>query len=371
MKIVIDLTSLSDNFSGIERFALCITKELVSNVKTKDVEFILVFKNKIHYEFENQLKNVKKIIFYGGNKLIFNQVILPIKLMKIRADYYLFPAFPAPFFFFNKNSISAIHDLGCWDCSSTNKWYMTWYFKILYRKAARNNKRIITVSNFSKKRIMDILKVRQENILVVNNGMTDIFIKYKKNGYQDNAVKKYNLPSKYILCLSTLEPRKNLKLLISVYRELIINKDIDINLVLAGRKGWLVDHLLEGIEESVIDRITFTGFIDDNDLPYVYENAKLFVFPSIYEGFGIPPLEAMYMKTLVVASDSSSLPEILQDGAIYFKNCNFDDLKEKIVFALNLTKNEKNVIKERAYCIAKEYKWNKEADKIVEWISIK
>ena len=201
--------------------------------------------------------------------------------------------------------------------------------------------------------------------------MTDIFIKYKKNGYQDNVVKKYNLPSKYILCLSTLEPRKNLKLLISVYRELIINKDIDINLVLAGRKGWLVDHLLEGIEESVIDRITFTGFIDDNDLPYVYENAKLFVFPSIYEGFGIPPLEAMYMKTLVVASDSSSLPEILQDGAIYFKNCNFDDLKEKIVFALNLTKNEKNVIKERAYCIAKEYKWNKEADKIVEWISIK
>lgn len=134
MKVLIDLTSLADNFSGIERFALSITKELITDQIRSDIEFILVFKNEVHKEFAAEQHNVKKIIVRGKNKLVFNQLQLPLKLAVIKANYYFFPAFPAPFFFFNRNAISAIHDVGCWDCPSKNRKYMTLYFKIMYRK---------------------------------------------------------------------------------------------------------------------------------------------------------------------------------------------------------------------------------------------
>lgn len=135
MRVLIDLTSLADNFSGIERFALSITKELISDQSRRDIEYTLLFKNEVHKEFLIEQNNVKNIVINGKNKLIFNQVKLPLRLATIKADYYFFPAFPAPFFFFNRNAISAIHDVGCWDCPSKNKKYMTLYFKIMYRKA--------------------------------------------------------------------------------------------------------------------------------------------------------------------------------------------------------------------------------------------
>lgn len=86
--------------------------------------YVLLFKNKIHEEFLTDLPNVKKIVLNGRNKLLFNQIVLPSALQRIKADYYFFPTFPAPFFFFNRNAVSVIHDLGCWDCPDKNKKHM-------------------------------------------------------------------------------------------------------------------------------------------------------------------------------------------------------------------------------------------------------
>lgn len=127
MKLAIDLTSLDNNFSGIERYALEITNELINN--GKNIDFVLIFKNRIYSKFLKYQNKFESVILKGNNKLIFNQFVLPKALLKIKADYYFFPAFPTPFFFFNKNAISAIHDLGCWDCPMTNKKYMTLYLK--------------------------------------------------------------------------------------------------------------------------------------------------------------------------------------------------------------------------------------------------
>ena len=320
MKVLIDLTSLADNFSGIERFALSITKELISDQSRSDIEYILVFKNEIHKDFSAEQNNVRKIIVRGKNKLIFNQLQLPLKLTTIKADYYFFPAFPAPFFFFNRNAISAIHDVGCWDCPSKNKRYMTLYFKLMYRKAALGHKKVVTVSQFSKDRISKILKKNPEEIAVIYDGLSDCFANFYYDRGQDMKAKEgYGLPEKYILCLSTLEPRKNMRLLVDAFSELIKEKKIDTNLVLAGRKGWLMDDLLSNLDKEIVDRIHFTGFVDDDLLPYVYRNAQIFVFPSVYEGFGVPPIEAMSMGIPVISSDAASLPEVLGDAAYYFK----------------------------------------------------
>lgn len=354
MRICIDLTSLADNFSGIERFALSITKELVKN---QEHHWILLFKNSVHKDFQDC--KVEKIVIKGKNKLFFNQVKLAWKLLHIKADRFFFPAFPAPFFFFSKNAYNTIHDLSCWDCPESNKIYMIWYFKIMYWKASLCNKKIITVSEFSKGRICKILNVRPENVTVVYNGISERFNESELSVDEKKCVeKKYNLPNRYVLCLSTLEPRKNLRVLLDAYASLF-EEGLTEEIVLAGRKGWKMDDFLKGYSEDFLKHVHFTGFVDEEDLPAIYKLAKLFVFPSLYEGFGIPPLEALACGTPVISSDAASMPEILGKSVLYFKNNDVNELKQAI-----LDIDYDSLKKQEVVTPANKYSWRKEANKI-------
>ena len=368
MRILVDLTSLADNFSGIERFAACITYEML---KQSDDDYILIFKEKVYPMFDefSSKKNVNIVVLQRCKKLVFNQFRLPIAINKEAANVYFFPAFPAPFFFFQGNAVSAIHDLGCWDCPSKNKRYMTLYFKIMYWKAALGKKRVVTVSEFSKQRIAEILEKDKNQIEVIYDGISDCFEKFVYSEEADAKAKsEYELPQSYILCLSTVEPRKNMRLLIEAYDELLCEKKIDIDLVLAGRKGWLVDNLLSNLNPKTVKRIHFTGFVDDELLPYVYKNARIFVFPSIYEGFGIPPLEAMSMGVPAISSDAASMPEVLGDAAIYFKSGNIEELKQRILSLLVLDDTSIEKLKANGIAQAKKYCWKTEAEKFLAYL---
>ena len=120
-----------------------------------------------------------------------------------------------------------------------------------------------------------------------------------------------------------------------------------------------MDDLLEGIDPTAVDKLLFTGFIDDEDLPSIYAGAKLFVFPSKYEGFGIPPLEAMAAGCPVLSSDAASLPEVLGDAASYFESENLDSLKAALLTALQ------NPKKESLQDQAKKFNWATEAQKLI------
>ena len=358
MRICVDLTSLADNFSGIERFALSISKELIKNTEH---HWILLFKNEVHKDFKDE--DVEKIVIKGKNKLIFNQLILPIKFLGIKADRYFFPAFPAPFFFFNKNAYNTIHDLSFWDCPASNKKYMIWYFKIMYWKASLCNKKIITVSEFSKGRICKILRVKPENVFVVYNGISNQFNNSELSDEEKKRVEgKYNLPEDYVLCLSTLEPRKNLRLLLDAYSSLFHEGIID-EIVLAGRKGWKMEDFLKGYSEEFLQHVHFTGFVDDEDLPAIYKLAKVFVFPSLYEGFGIPPLEALACGTPVISSDAASMPEVLGNNAVYFINDNKNSLVD------TLRNNDAiKCLRNATILFLDRYSWSSSALKLVKYL---
>lgn len=363
MNILIDLTSLADNFSGIERYAACLALEMIKDINHL---YILIFKEEIHYMFKTiyKQKNIKIYILKRCNKLFFNQVRLPIEIYKHKADYYLFLAFPVPVILFKKNMVSTIHDICCWDCPETMTKMSKWYFRISNRIAIIKCKSIITISRFSKRRIQEYLNYNENKIWLVYCGIDEKFRSYKQIAINNKLIHdKYNLPEQYILSLSTLEPRKNLKLLIDAYRDLYNENKICIPLVLAGRQGWKMDEFFKNIkiEEEVKKNIYFTGFIDDDDLPAVYADAELFVFPSLYEGFGMPPLEALACGTKVLVSDSSSMPEVLGDEAVYFKNGNKKDLKDK------LEKNIKNKTKLNTKLNTK-FNWKTEANKILEYM---
>ena len=366
MKILIDLTSLADNFSGVERFALSVTKELQ---KVQGLKLILIFKNKVHEAFRNNDQNTEIIVLKGGNKLLFNQFVFPFKLHKVQADYYLFLAFPAPFFWFKKNTINTIHDISVWDCPKTNKRHMIAYFRVLFRKVALSKGKVLTVSRFSKSRIQEHLQIPENRIRVVYSGLSDTFQHFKFDGGMNELVyQKYSLPNKYILCLSTLEPRKNLKLLLAAYIELVYEGRMEYDLILAGRKGWMIDDLIDNLQPDISSRIHFTGFIDEDHLPYIYRNADLFVFPSLYEGFGVPPLESLYMDTMVVSSDAASLPEIEGDMAMYFRSEDKDDLKRAMIEALSMTKAQRQAFVNEKKAWLQQYTWSYVTEEIIDFV---
>lgn len=365
MRILIDLTALADNFSGLERYALNISLNLVRNDSKND--YILIFKNSVFKDFYEIIKkkNVTYKIIKGKNKLFFNQVILPIELLKIKADKYLFLAFPSPLLFRRKGIYNAIHDLTAFYYPETMKKSSMLYFKYSILNAIRVSEGIITVSNTSKADIEKIFKPKKINVFY--NGISSVFSNFNFNSIENEFVKnKYSLNEKYIMCLGTLEPRKNLPLMLQAYSQLRREKKLEEKLVLVGRKGWKVDEVLRGLDiVDFEDDIIFTGFVEDEYLPYLYLNCEVFVFPSIYEGFGIPPIEAMYMESKVLLSDIPVLKEVCGKNVRYFKNNDINSLKNELIDLLNDNNYNTKSNKERVAL----YNWKNESDKLLTMLT--
>jgi glycosyltransferase involved in cell wall biosynthesis len=250
-----------------------------------------------------------------------------------------------------------------------------WHQLINIKKLAHNMDVIVAVSENTKQDVVELLNIDENKIRVVYSGLEDIFIKSISNLENNNSEKnlddikckdvkeKYNLPNKYILSLSNLEPRKNLKTLISAYNKIRdVNPDFnDIKLVICGARGWRYNNIFASIEKSKYKKdIIYTSYIDNVDKPYIYKQAQIFVYPSFYEGFGFPPLEAMASAVPVIASFSSSLPEIIDKAGILVDPKSSDELATVMT---KLLKDERlrNYYIAKGLNRAKEFSWQKTA----------
>jgi len=184
---------------------------------------------------------------------------------------------------------------------------------------------LMTVSEFSKKEIVEKIGVDTDRISVAYNGVDSIFFVEKPD---EDIVTKYSGGSPYILFVGTLEPRKNVEALIDALKEV---DDPELKLILVGKEGWGIESILKKIREAGLEReVVFPGYVPEDDLPYLYRGADVFVFPSLYEGFGMPVLEAMAAGAPVVTSNSSSLPEVAGDAAILVSPESVSEIAEAI-----------------------------------------
>lgn len=361
MIIAIDLTSLSYHMTGIERYAMCVSEKMLE--QDKNNKYILIFRGEIHPVFKPMIDDdrIKACVINGKNKLLFYQIILPICLYKIKADKYLFFAFTSPLLFVNKGIYNTIHDMGPWDSAESLKCLQKFYWKTTIRHAARISKGIITVSEFSKQRIASILGTDEDKIRVIHSAVYHALVSSKNKGIEE-IKEMYHLPEKYIMTLSTLEPRKNMLLLLEAYCNILDKVDYD--LVLVGRRGWKMDEILENFKTQ--SRVHITGYVADEYIPTIYKNALCFVFPSLYEGFGLPPIEALTFGTPVVASDANAIQEVLMDQAIYFKNNSRQELEN----ILKTLEKEIDFMPRELNDYQKEnYDFAKSAIKVIEYIS--
>ncbi|BDR63169.1 glycosyltransferase family 4 protein [Clostridium tetani] len=220
---------------------------------------------------------------------------------------------------------------------------------------------IITVSNFSKQDIIKAFNFPEEKIFVTHLASEDIYKPKDKKISKLLIEKHYSIKDDFILYVGGFSPRKNIIGLIEAFSKLISFYKKDIKLVIAGKKGKSYSLYKKRCEElNIADKVIFSGFIELNHLPYFYSACKLFVYPSFYEGFGLPPIEAMACDCPVITSNTTSIPEVVLDSALLIDPHNIDDLCSSIYEVLVNDALRNSLIKKGSKR-ASELTWEKTA----------
>jgi glycosyltransferase involved in cell wall biosynthesis len=189
--------------------------------------------------------------------------------------------------------------------------------------------RIITISIQTKKDLMAYFSIPEERIRVIHPAHRTIYYPERDTGVIRGALERLGIYHNFILCVGSLEPRKNLKTLLEAYAIYVKRYAAGELLVIAGGKGWLSDNLADFVAGlGLAGRVKFIGYAQEADLRVLYSAARLFVYPSLYEGFGLPPLEAMACGAPVITSNTSALPEVVGDAALLIDPHSSEDLSE-------------------------------------------
>jgi glycosyltransferase involved in cell wall biosynthesis len=223
---------------------------------------------------------------------------------------------------------------------------------------------IIIADSYSTKRdIIEFFKIDEEKIKVIHLGVESRFRPISNvEGYRT----RNNLPTKMVLNIGTLEPRKNVVALVRAFKKLQERGLRDYNLVIAGEKGWLYKKIFEEIRSSGMEQsIRLLGIIRDDELPLLYNCADLFVYPSLYEGFGLPPLEAMACGVPIITSNTSSLPEVVGNAGIMIDPCDIESLSDKMYRVLK-DKKLKHQMSRDGLKRSKMFTWEKTVNDVIE-----
>ena len=230
-----------------------------------------------------------------------------------------------------------------------------------YKYAAERSDLIITISESAKADIIKHFNIDEKKIKIVTPGIDLQKYSYKYSESElENIRKKYNLPKNYILYLGTIEPRKNIERIVKAFKKYKKEINDDLKLVIVGRKGWKYDNIMKLIEAMGTD-IIITGYIDEEDKVPIYKLAQIFVFPSLYEGFGMPILEAMASKTPVITSNISSMPEVAGNAGMLVDPFNENEIFEAYKKILSDDELKKEMV-QKGLEQAKKFEWKKSVE---------
>lgn len=350
-KIVIDYRMC--NSSGIGTYIKNIVPYLVSKYE------IILLGNKGDVKNEKYCNDVKVIEFRDKIYSIAEQLKYPFLIPE--CDVFWSPHYNVPILPVKaKKKIVTIHDVNHLVFYKNLSFFQKIYARIMLNTAVNNSNIIFTVSEFSKKEILKYLNLKLSKIYVIYPAI-NLEISNSKN--LDNI----NLSDKYLLYVGNVKPHKNLKNLIFAYKKLKLK---NIKLLIVGKKEGLITvdkSLFELIDKDIFlkQNVVFTGYVSDKTLYSLYNNALLFVFPSLYEGFGIPPLEAMACGCPCVVSNVASLPEVCGDAAYYVNPYDVNDIAKGIEKVLTDENLRQDLIR-KGFENVKRFSWEKSASKILE-----
>lgn len=361
---------------GIQRYVQQLLNHLAKIDTTN--QYVVFLGDTNLNEFETNNTNFRKlrakIKWYG----LLEQILMPWKIWRTKIDLMHFPHWNVPLLFRGRFVVT-IHDLILLKYPSKKITTLSplffvikyWAYKKVLRHAIYDSQKIIAPSEFVKKDILANFKVPAEKIVVIYEGKPPL-PPLRKGG---TTFKPLNLSTfkPYLLYVGVAYPHKNLEGLIKAFQIFCNRYSKDYHLVLTGQENYFYQRLKKQFNLSTfkpLNLLTFTGFIPDSQLPALYQNASLYLFPSFYEGFGLPGLEAMSYGLPILASNSSCLPEIYGQAALYFNPRDPAEMAELINKVLS-DKNLQEDLRQKGFEQVKKYSWEEMARKTMEVYLIK
>ncbi len=252
-------------------------------------------------------------------RILWEQTRLPVLVRRLKAHLFHGLAFVAPLWGLSIPRVITVHDLSFVRFPETLPSWKARYLRWFTRQSLRQAARVITVSEHTRRDVLAWVHLPPESVVTVPNGVEARFYPLPAAQVREWQARR-GLPRRFILYLGTLQPRKNLETLIRAYarwRQQASAAAHDIALVLAGARGWFFAHLFRLVDElGLREHVHFPGYVPSDELPLWYNAATLFAYPSLFEGFGLPVLEAMACGTPVLVASTSSLPEIVGGAGV-------------------------------------------------------
>jgi len=358
----------TENRVGVGQYSLSILKEW-QKIASPNNQFIVYLSRPPQFWLPKKNQYFSYRVF--GPQKFWTQFALPFNLFfkKREIDIFFSPAHYAPRLSPIK-TVVAIHDLAYFyypqEFKKNDLWQLKSWTKYSVKKAAK----IIAVSKNTKKDLVKFYQINPQKIAVVYNGYDTKRFNSQLSSSQIRKIKeKYKIGSDYIVYLGTLQPRKNIETLIKAFPQ-VNNRFNRLKLVIAGKKGWLYKSIFAQVEKLKLEKgVIFTDFVPDEEIPFLLAGAKLFVLPSLYEGFGITALETMACGVPVLVSRVSSLPEVVGHAGRYIENPqNYSEISQKIIQILENPKLQKE-LSEKGIKQAQKFSWKKCAEKTLKTIT--
>ncbi|MFA5248374.1 MAG: glycosyltransferase family 1 protein [Patescibacteria group bacterium] len=370
MNIGVDIRVLTDKeYSGVSWYTLDLLSAILAVDKEK--QYFLYYNS-----FKDQSSRLPKFnqsnvkiystrfpnkIFYLLQKFLrWPKLDLTAIKPHLKIDVFWSPHINFSSFSKNCKKILTVYDLSFLLYPEFFSWRKNFWHRFLnFKKLIKNSDKIIAISENTKQDLIKISNISADKIVVVYPGVGKEFQPLPTGDLQ-KIKEKYNLPDKFILNIGSIEPRKNIAGLVRAF-DVVADKLNDYYLVLAGGAGWKNKEIFSAITNAKNkDRIKILGYVDYKDRPALYNLATIFAYPSFYEGFGLPILEAMACGTPVITSDSSSLPEVAGDAAVLVDSNNEKALELAIIA---LTENEelRNSLIAKGLERVKLFTWKKSA----------
>jgi len=345
MKIAIDARMYgNEQCTGIGTYIQKLTDALFE-IDEKN-EYIMFMREPEYSKFTPPNSRVKKVLVKPRWYSYGEQFILPFAFAKEKFDLIHYPHFNSPILF-PKKSVCTIHDVTplTFPGHRMNSIIRRLGYKAVFQSTVRKAKRIIAVSESTKKGILDFFHLPEKKIKITYEGVDDRFRIIEKNDIINTVKNKFGITQPYIFYIGVWRSHKNLETLVKSFNILKKKYNLPHQLVLGGREDLHYTKVREKIDKSEFKNdIITTGFISDQDLPAIYNGATLFALPSFIEGFGIIAVEAQSCGCPVVSSNTTSMPEVLADSALFFDPNNAEEMAKQMYKVISDEKVRENLI---------------------------
>jgi glycosyltransferase involved in cell wall biosynthesis len=350
---------------GIGEYAYKLLKQFSNDQRSvSTTQFQIYLKDAPQADMPKSSKNWQYIMVKP--RKLWTQIGLPI---------YLFTHFPRPDVFFTPShyaprfspvpTVISVMDVSYLHFPELFAKHDLYQLTAWTKYSVHNAKKVFTISESSKNDIIKYYHKKAEDVIVTHLGIKSESTHMNQELSIGDLSKKFNIPQKYVLFVGTIQPRKNIARLIDAFAK-VITKHPDVGLVIVGKKGWLYEPILAEPEKiGIQDHVHFLDFVSNEELSVLYHHAICYCLPSLYEGFGLPVLEAMQQECPVITSNISSLPEAGGDACLYVNPEDVADIAKKIIDLIENPALRKQLIA-KGLQHSKKFSWEKTAKETLE-----